>query len=81
MVRLIKIGLSIGGGCNAVSAAWVQGGASDSSVARRISPDRTHDSGPPQVRVWAGCGLGSGLWAEWDVQASSGRREGPAWRA
>ena len=43
--------------------------------------DRTHDSGPPQVRVWAGCGLGSGLWAERDVQASSGRREGPAWRA
>jgi hypothetical protein len=34
--------------------------------------DRTHLSGPPQVRVWAGCGLSSGWLTVLHWQASSG---------
>jgi hypothetical protein len=51
-----------------------------SASALGASADRMHFSGPPDMRVWVGAVdyvYGFGLC----VEASSGWREGPAWRA
>src|ERR1035438_2549304 len=43
--------------------------------------DRTHELGPVTIGEWAGCWFLRGEWLGLGTMASSGRREGPAWRA